>query len=198
MYFRINSAKLWLTVVLIPESGGSLVISLWIKRLWVRIPSTALTSVLRSLSRFSQLIRKRIAEFRWRGSSTSSWVLKYGSVRLCPSLKWLWSVIALALRSKTIPDVLDTSSNKHGHRMCPLTCTTHACDYIDYCMPCKAAKITVITWARIRRVLTLQEVILIIAQCPHPYLTVSTEQTKDEQPPENISMDFTFGLMGRI
>ena len=66
--------------------------------------------------------------FQWQGSSTYSWDLKYGSTSFAD---WLWSVIALALGFKTIPDLQDTNSTHTGIAYAHLT-APGTCDYMGY------------------------------------------------------------------
>ena len=75
---------------------------------------------------------------------------------------WLWSVIAPALGLKTIPDLLDTNSTHTGIAYAHLT-APHFRDYMGYVRHVGHAarsgkKLHVITWARIRQVLTPREV----------------------------------------
>ena len=74
---------------------------------------------------------------------------------------WLWSVIAPALGLKTIPDLLDTNSTHTGIAYAYLA-ALHSCDYMGYLRhvrhAARSSKNHVITWARIRQVLTLREV----------------------------------------
>ena len=85
--------------------------------------------------------------------------LKYGSMSFTD---WLWSVIASALWFKTIPDLLDTNSTHTGIAYANLT-APHSCEYMDYvCHVGHAVRSSkrshVITWAKIRQVLTPREV----------------------------------------
>ena len=74
---------------------------------------------------------------------------------------WLSSVIAPALGLKTIPDLLDTDSTQTGIAYVYLT-APHSCDYMGYVHhvghAAGSSKNPVITWARIRQVLTQREV----------------------------------------
>ena len=97
--------------------------------------------------------RKMSTGFRWPGSSTYSWYLKYGSMSFAD---WLWSVIAPALGLKTIPDLLDTNSTHTSIAYAHLT-APHSIDYMGYVRHVGHAarsskKSHVITWARIHQV----------------------------------------------
>ena len=74
---------------------------------------------------------------------------------------WLWSVIAPTLELKTIPDLLDANSTDTGIAYVHLT-APHSCNYMVYVRhvghAARSSKNPVITWARIRQVLTPREV----------------------------------------
>ena len=79
-----------------------------------------------------------------------------------PFADWLWSVVAPALGLKTIPDLLDKNGTHMGIAYAHLT-AQHSCDYMGYVRHVGHAarsskKSHVITWARIRQVLTPREV----------------------------------------
>ena len=74
----------------------------------------------------------------------------------------LWSVIAPAHGLKTITDVLETNSTHTGIAYAQFT-SLHTCDYMSCVIrvfdAARSSKITVITYAKIRKVLTSREVV---------------------------------------
>ena len=92
-------------------------------------------------------------------------------------------MIAPALELKTILDLLDTNSIHTGIAYAHLT-ALHSCDYMDYVRhighAARSSKNHVITWARIRQVLTPREVeidyILTGLSLPNGLITIDRQR----------------------
>ena len=127
--------------------------------------------------------------FRWPGSSTWKWDLKYESMFFAD---WLWSVIAPALELKTIPDQLDINSTHTGIAYSHLI-EPNICDYMG-CVrhvghAARSSKNHLWLLGLEIAKFSLREK---WNNYPHPHWTVIAYRIKHHRPPENTLLGVTF------